>query len=1136
MSFIAKLSRVMKLTALILTVCAVHVMARTSGQTISYRAENVPLKQVFAEIEKQTGYLVVYNSAKVGTSKPVTINAKDEPLEKFLNTVLGSQGLQYMIAKKTILISPKEEVKKNAQGSLTPDLTPGLLPPPPNPDVTITVLNTDNQPLEGASIIIKGQNKGIATDINGRATLRGVDPNATVIISFTGYVNQEVKLSNRGINPSATSGSVVIRLTASTSELDEMQVIAYGKVSKRFNVGNVTTVKGEEIQRQPVGNVLQALEGKVPGLFVTQANGIAGGGVTVRVQGQNSINNGNDPLYVVDGMPISSQDLISLGNVLGTSGGTQYGPVSGFGSALSYINPSDIESVEVLKDAAATAIYGSRAANGAILITTKKGKAGKTKIDINVQQGWGKVTRKLDMLNTQQYLGMRHEAKMNDNAAVSATDYDINGVWDTTRYTDWQKTLIGGTSQYSNINANISGGNASVQYLVGGTWHRETSVFPGSFEDQKGSLHLSLNASSDNQKFKLQFTTSYMTDNNLLPSVDLTSSALLTEPDAPALFLPDGSLNWALNSSGNSTWNNPLRYLYVPFKNKVSNLVSGALLSYQILPGLELKSNFGYKKTSTYNFLASTVMAATKPETRSTAIRKAVYAYGTDESWNIEPQLSYIRKIGNGIFDALIGSTILQNNLDNTTLSGSGYTSDALMESPVAATTLIASGSTKTLQYKYAALYGKLNYNLENRYIVDLTARRDGSSRFGPESQFHNFGAAGAAWIFSQEQLFQRALRFLSFGKLKASYGSSGSDQIADYAYLNSYYPIAGLSNVAYQGISSIAPGGLTNPAIAWEETSKLQIGIDIGFLNDRLLIGASYSRNRSSNQLLGYNLPSITGFRSINQNLPATVQNTSWELSLNTVNIKSKSIRWTSSINFTIPNNKLVDYPGLASSSYANNYIIGKPLNLNGLFHFLGVDPSTGKYLFADINGNATSSPKSTTLLNGDRTVIITTFPKFYGGFQNSLTYKGFQLDFAFQFTKQLGPNLIYFTQIITPGQFFNGTSNQPVSILRHWQKPGDISSVQRFSAGATAGISQISNSDAYYVDASYLRLKNLSLSYELPGIWKQKAHLQGCRIYLQGQNVLTITNYKGLDPENQGNSSLPPLKVLTLGLQIGF
>lgn len=499
-------------------------------------------------------------------------------------------------------------------------------------------------------------------------------------------------------------------------------------------------------------------------------------------------------------------------------------------------------------------------------------------------------------------------------------------------------------------------------------------------------------------------------------------------------------------------------------------------------------------------------------------------------SWIIEPQVNYKRAIFNGNLDFLLGTTIQQNTNNGVTFIGTGYNSDAVLKDMLSASTITV-GSTVSSQYKYNALFGRLNYNWNDKYIVDLTARRDGSSRFGPQNQFHNFVSVGVAWIFSQENWFKDHIGVLSFGKLRGSYGTTGSDQIGDYRFMNLYTPT--IVEVPYQNTSGLLPSGLSNPYLQWEETKKLQGGLELGFLRDRILVTANYSYNRSSNQLLGYALPVITGFGSISENFPATIENTGLELVLNTTNIKTKDFTWSTGFNMTLPSNKVVAFPNIAFSSYAsgtNGVIVGQPLGVVKVYHFLGVDPTSGKYVVADAHGNATSSPNALR----DKTVLINTRPKFYGGIENRFIFKGFELDFLFQFVNQTGKSLYTFGNNDVVG---TPMLNQPVSVLNRWQKPGDITSIQRFNSNYSLFSSRINaaQSDYAYCSASFVRLKNLSLSWQLPHSWQQKIHLQNARIFVLGQNLLTITKYTGLDPESQ-SSTLPPLKVFTAGLQVGL
>lgn len=1101
--------RIMKLTTIIILAACLHVSAKgIAQQTITFSGKEVNLENVFNAIKKQTNYRFFFNTDMLKNASKVTIEVKNAQIEQVMNLALKDQPLTFAIKGRTIFIMKKPEEEKKSVQVASPTGDP----------ITVSGRVTDDQgqPLVGASVRVKGSSSGATTDAQGRFTLNNVDPNATLEVSFVGHETQLLAVKGKTV--------FSVALGQRIGELDETVVIAYGTTTKRFATGNISSVKSADIEKQPVNNPLLALQGRVPGLFITQANGLPGGGVTVRIQGQNSLAKGNDPFYVIDGVPYIFQLQNSgIDGILGRSGSGV--PGYGAGNPLNYINPSDIESIEILKDADATAIYGSRAANGAILITTKKGKPGKVKVDLNLQQGWGKVTRRLDMMNTSQYLEMRHEALGNDGLSPSSSDYDLNGLWDTTRSTDWQKILIGGISQYTNVNASVSGGNELTQYLIGSTYHRETTVFPGSFADKKSSLHFSIENTSANRRFSVRLSGNYMVDNNFLPHQDLTQPALLLEPVAPALYSLDGTLNWAPDASGNSTLYNPLVYLYQTYKNKTKNLISNLTLKYELLPSLHLLTSFGYTDIQ-INDYTSTPLIAIDPVARPYTQRTASFVARGVNTWIVEPQMTYQRTVGKGKLDFLIGTTIQQNKSDNTSISGEGYNSDAVLESISAATTIHA-GNSKAA-YKYNALFGRVNYTWMSKYIVNLTARRDGSSRFGPKNRFQNFGSAGLAWIFSQEG-FLKDIKILSFGKIKASYGSTGNDQIGDYAYMNLYSPY--YQGVPYQGIGAVATFTVPNPYLEWEETRKLQIGTDLGFLSDRILITATYARNRSSNQLVPYRLPNITGFTIVTQNFPATVQNINWEFSLQTSNIKSSSFTWSSNINLTIPKNKLVEFPGLERSAFASSLVIGKPISVIKAIPLIGVDEASGEYKYIDSKGASTFTPNTST----DRTALVDPTPKFYGGFQNTLRYKGFELDFLFQFTKQTANNsLAFYNGSLYPGQFFQGYSNQPQSVLDHWRKSGDKASVAKYTTTPSDSYYYISGTDRFYVDASYIRLKNLSLSYDLPINWQRKIHVSNCRIYLHGQNFWTLTNYKGLDPENQSYSSLPPLKIWTFGVQL--
>jgi TonB-dependent starch-binding outer membrane protein SusC len=1113
--FITKTQRVMQLTAILLTVCTIGATARSVSQSITFSGTNVPLEQVFAEIKKQTHYLVFTNQKLLRNTQPVTIDAKNMPLDNFLTAIFKDQPLTYSIQNTSITIKAK-----------TATLSPQLDADAPPITVRGKIVNEKGEPVV-ASVIIKGTNRGVTSNADGSFEIFGVDEDAVLLISAANIETQEIKINKR---PDVGLLSVVMKVES----MNEVVINkGYYTEKQKYSVGNVGRVDAKDIEKQPVQNPLLALQGRVTGLEVTQATGVPGGGIKIRIQGQNSINDGNnEPLIVVDGVQYPGVlPVTGSGNsILGTSGG------GGRGNPLNYINPSDIGSIEVLKDADATAIYGSLGSNGVILITTKKAKAGKMKLDVNLQQGFSQVAKKLDVLNSRQYLDMRYEALKNDGidlntvSATSSRYYDLK-VWDTTRYTDWQKELIGGTAQYTNVYASASGGSATMQYIIGATYNRQTTVFPGDFDDNRLAMHLNLNSNSANKKFRMELTANYMIDHNRLPNIDLTQSAITLEPVAPSLFNPDGTLNWAQTTTGTSTWQNPLQFLYNKYKIDNNSLVSNFRMSYKILPGLEISNSFGYTILQTDD-LRQKPYISVRPERRIvTEKNTAAYGVTNSNSLIVEPQVNFNRLIGKGTFKILIGSTLRQNTDKLLLISGSDFLSDEQLENVVsAATTTLAQSFSK---YKYAALFGRFNYNLNNKYIVNLTARRDGSSRFGEKNRFANFWAAGVGYIFTEESLFSQINSIMDFGKLRASYGITGNDGIGNYGFLSLYNNIG--SSTLYQSTTGLRVRGLTNPYLQWEETKKLQLGIDLGFLQDRIYTSITYSRNRCSNQLLDYPLPYTTGFNSISQNLPSTVQNTTWELSLNTINVKTKIFSWTTTMNLSIPRNKLVKFENIEKTVYANSLIVGEPLSLVRMYDFAGVDPATGLYQYKSANGQLTSSPITEDLL-----VKYHTFSKFYGGIQNNFSYKGVDVDVFFQIINQVGRVVpgYYSLGNYGPGYFQSGVSNQPASVLNRWQGKDDVAPIQKFSTDllTALGVSTAAAADLNKGNATFIRLKNVTVSWELPNIIKNKIGITSCRLFLLGQNILTFSKYPGLDPETQSVSVLPPLRTYVAGVKLSL
>lgn len=965
------------------------------------------------------------------------------------------------------------------------------------------VTDTEGEPLMGVTVQVESSKRGTITDLDGSFHIQA-NTDDSLIFSALGFRSQTVAVSGQK--------QIHVQMEEDVTQLDEVVLNAgYYTVSEKERTGNIATIKAAVMEKQPVGNPLAAMQGHLSGVNIVQNTGVPGGSFEIAVRGRNFINGISDPLFIVDGVPFGSQSL----------GATRVSSeiIGGGISPLNAINPNDIESIEVLKDADATAIYGSRAANGVVLITTKRGKAGKTRFDAHLSTSLGEVSHFLDLMDTQQYLEIRREGIANDGLADllenPVFDFfwpDIKS-WDNDRYTDWQRELIGGTAYRNNAQLSVSGGSVGTQFLVSGAYQKETTVFPGDANYGKANIHGNVNHQSENGRFKINFSTSYAHEDNQLPGADFTLKAYSLEPNAPAVYDDEGNLNWE-----NNTWDNPMAALEENFGARTHTLISNALISYAIRPNLELRSSMGLTtyRLDTHRAMPSSARnpgLGLTPQNYSNLTTNA----SQRESWIVEPQLNWKKRWNRFSLDMLMGTTFQQETTQQVVIRGRGFPNNELVHNLAAAETLEIISDVDG-EYKYSAVFGRINLNLLGRYILNLTGRRDGSSRFGPGKQFGNFGAVGLAWIFSKESIFGETSP-LSYGKLRASYGTTGSDNIGDYRFLDTY----SVSGDEYDGTTILEPTGIFNPLFAWESNRKLETALELGFFKDRLLINSSWYRNRSSNQLVGIPLATTTGFSELTGNFDAVVENSGLEVDLRTVNIQSKRFRWSTTFNLTVPKNKLVKFDGLESSTFSNRYVIGKPLTIVKLYHALGVDPETGIYQFEDYNGDGDISSSE------DLQWVEDLAPKFYGGLGNSLSLGDLTLDVFFQFKKQKAYNILRFDA--TPG--FKG--NVPVELFDRWQEPGDGNPIQRASSGFTPvedlGSYQ-QRSNAAVSDASFVRLRNVSLNYKLPTF----DNGLDVNIYLQGQNLWTLTDYKGPDPERPNNTRLPPLRQISLGLQISF
>jgi len=1110
---------VMKLTTLLLVIGLVQASATCYSQ-VWLSEKNVSLEKVLNSIEKQTGTNFFYNRKDIKEIK-ISINVNNATLKEALAKCLDDLPFTYDIQENTVFLSKK-----------SPSFIEKVIAAFTNIDVRGRVIDEKGEPLSGATIMVKlpGNSTMITvTDSKGQFTLKQVVDKAIIQIRMIGFEPKEIKAKQ-------DLGDIILEV--GVSKLDEVRVIAYGADTKRFSVGSVTTVNAADIQKQPVNNVLLALEGQVPGLLVTPSSGAPGAAVKLQIRGQNTMVQGvgqkvyDQPLIIVDGVPLSTQNgsinlLGSLGSQLNAD---TYGYVGGQ-SPFGTINPADIETISVLKDADATSIYGSQGSNGVILITTKKGKPGKTNLDISLNNGVEIATKQVQMLNTEQYVALRREAFANDGiTTLQGTSATTAGyapdltIFDQNKNTDWFKYLMGSTSSTTNVNASVSGGTPNSTFMVSTGYTHEGYNFPGDFADNKLTLHTNFQFTSTDKKLNISFGSDFGYDRNNSSAVSTLTRNILTPPNFPDLIDGQGNLVWTYKGYDLSKYQT-YGALKQPNLMQAYNLNEAFQLSYQIIPGLKFSTNLGYSR---FNTVETQQVPLSSQEPSSSTTSSSTFGNSTYQTVIIEPQLNYKHAFKRGELTALFGGSY-KNNLNNSTvIKGSGYSSDALLGTIASAGTVTISSDIANA-YKYVAAFGRLGYIYDQKYIISITGRRDGSSNFGPGRQFGNFGSLGLGWIFSQEEGFKSILPFVSYAKLSANYGSAGSDAIAPYKYQAFWQAI--INSNTFQGIRPLQPVNLFNPYYSWDIKKSLNAALDLGFFHDKILLNATWYRNRSSNQLLSYPLPNQTGFTSVIANSPATVQNAGLEITITSTNISTPKFKWSTNFNISGNRNTLQSFPGLATSSYASSYNIGQSINTVYGYRYMDVNPQTGVFEFYNAAGNATYSPKSGQIANGgDQVAISNPDPTFFGALGNTFTYKNISLSFLLQFTKQTGLNylgsLYGNTNAVIPG----GLINLPVAALSRWQQPGDISDIQKLTASNSAVFSPsvlyFSSSSGAYSDASYIRMKNVSLSYSLPLSLTKKLHVKSGRLYVNAENLFIITGYKVGDPESAGGLFTFPLQ----------
>lgn len=1127
---VSKWLLIMKLTTFILIVTLMQASATTFGQRITINQSKISIKQILSEIKKQTGYGVLIRSKGLDLNRKLNASFNDRPIEDVFITAFGT-NYSYTIEDQVIVVRKMEErsfLDKNVK-SLQ------------EIEVKGKVVDENGRGIPGVTVRVKEGKYAILTSTDGSFFIKGVDKYATLIFTFIGYNIKEAKVQEEMGN---------IQLKLADNALDEVQVIAYGQTTRRFDIGNVSSISSKQIENKPVDNVLLALQGEVPGITIRKVNGYANSGISTQIQGIASLANSNSPLYVVDGVPIPSQMPLRGSAVGGDSNsGSDFFIPSGAtisGNPLNFLNPQDIASVSILKGADATSIYGSRGAMGVIMITTKKGTSGDARIDIMAQEGFSQYPKFLKLMDLEQYLQMRRDAFKNDglpipNISIDPNDsnYDLNGFWDNSRYTDWQETLLGGTAHYSDYNASLSGGSAQTQYRLSANYQNQTTVLRrDDLMNQKLSMNSNLSHVSTNQRFKLNFSANYQYDDNKAPDRDLTSSAVQMSPVAPSLYHEDGTLNWALDANGNPTRKNPLAMLEIQSKQITTNLISNLRGSYQLLKNLEISSTIGYTSLRLDEILSTPSMFYSPTEIRNGAKPSSFFNNAQNQSWSIEPQVSYRAAIGKGKLEILVGAA-LNSRSSRQTNSIVQYNTDLQLDDPGAGA--IQGGLGRIIdKYRYGSLFSRAGYIWDNKYLVNASLRRDGSSNFGSNNRYHDFFSVGGGWIFSEEKLFKDNARWLSYAKIRGSYGTTGSDNIGSYGYLTTYNNRSLQNN--YQQLPLLLANNLPNSDLQWEKTSKLDFGLDLGFLNNRILLNSTYFRNRSDNQLVNNSIPSIGGATSYRSNLDAVIQNTGFEFSLSTENLKSKDFSWRTSLNVSSYRNKLLSFPQLDRSSLAYTFVVGQPISSTKVYDYVGVDPQSGLYQFRKKDGTITSDIYSLDLAR-DGVSVNRSMMRYAGGITNTFVFRNIEFSFLVDFSIKDGP--VYGGWPL--GAFsgndggYGGFGNQPAYVSDYWKGPNQQGTYQKPSSilygdAFWATNDYFANSTFNVKNTSYAKLRNVNLTYRLPESLLGWAKLRSGSVFANAQNVYTLTAFRGADPESADPLGLPPLRTLSFGVRLGL
>jgi TonB-linked SusC/RagA family outer membrane protein len=1015
------------------------------------------------------------------------------------------------------------------------------------------VTDINGEGLYGTNVVIKGTSIGVITDFDGNFTIQNAPVGKqNVEFSFIGMTTQEKLIT-------VESGKTVVVdvvLQEDAVVLEDVVVIGYGRRQKRDVTGAITSISSDDLGDAVLPSLESSMQGRAAGVQVTTSNGMAGSSINVKVRGTNSISAGSQPLYVIDGIPVTNGDFSA--NNTG----------SGF-NALSDLNPNDIESIQILKDAAAASIYGSRGANGVVLITTKKGNAGKTKFNVNYYAGFVEAANRIELISAEEHLSLRDSARVRrglDPESKETVIYNPATGIPITRGMADSIAALGGTDWIDlvlrqgfvqEVSVSAQGGNDKTIFYTAMTYRDEEGfVIGNSYDRLSGRINVE-NKATDKLSIGTNMSVSY-SNNKRVPTGD-SGGLGLAQQKLP--YLP------VYNSDGSyyDPYSNPLWQLENwHFTASTFRSISGVYLNYDILDNLSFRSEFGvdFMNLGEDEFRFRNIQD-TGSVSSAWDRRTNVFNYTTNNYFTYNQKLGTKQEA-----DFTLGHSYQRSSTSGVGLNGWDFPNDNLT-SPGSADPSNMTGYSYSTAFAFDSYFFRVNYKVSNRYLAGFSIRTDGSSRFGENNRYGTFPAISAGWIISDES-FMKNVENISFLKLRASYGLTGNANIDDYAHLGFYSAVGG-----YNGASAIVPSTLLNPSLSWEKSIMLDINIDYGFFDNRLSGSITYYNKQSSDLLLQVTLPSSSGYSKIWQNIGALTNN-GVEFDLTSHNFQG-DFKWTTNFNIAYNQNVVTDVGGLPPDAFDNKsggdarVILGYPVGIAYLVEWAGVQQEDGEIalwnvdgtavidgdgtqktavvkagteLYYDLNGNLMTYANPTGDFYGDnRKAFGSPFPKIVGGITNSFNYKGFDLNFLFVY--QYG-NTIYDDQAKRMIGDYTSIAQRP-EILDAYSESDPSSAVPGLNEYST-----YVNSTRFLYDASFLRLKNLSVGYSFNKKFCNKLKLGSMRIYVSGNNLWTLTRYKGWDPEVARNTSAsdpdtnvsfaapsfatPQARTIIGGIQISF